>query len=69
MAIQIATRASVKLIKTGDGAKNPGGIHGRSKRLEFLGERRVAESGLFYFGRELEEIGEQSVEDVDLILE
>src|SRR5215472_7426002 len=69
LAIQIAARAGVKLIKACDGAKHPGRIHRFAQRFQSISKAGVAENGLLDFGRQLEQVGEQSVEDLKLLLE
>jgi hypothetical protein len=69
LAIKVAACASVEFIESGNGAENPSGVHGFAERFEFLGERQISQNRFLYFGRKLQEIGEQAVEDGDLIFE
>jgi len=48
---------------------NPPRIHRFSERFQFFRERSVAQDRLFYLRRKFKEIGEQAIEDADLILE
>src|SRR6266478_458004 len=69
LTVQISARAEVKLVKTGDGSENPGRIHRSTERLQFFCERSITQNGFFHLGREFKEIGEQAIENPDLILE
>src|SRR6266446_8730823 len=69
LAIQIAASPSVKFIESGNRAENPTRIHRLGKQFQFFGERNIAKNGFFDVGRELEEIGEQTMEDADLFFE
>ena len=67
LAIQIAASAGVKFVETGDGAHDPARIDGFGECFEFLCQRNVSQDGMLHARGELEEIGEQAVEDVDLV--
>src|SRR6266851_4505899 len=69
LAVQIAAGSGVKFVKTGNGAEHPGRIHGLAERFQFFRERSIAQDGFFQFGRKFKEIGEQAIENADLILE
>src|SRR6266566_9168364 len=69
LAIQVAARSCVKFVKARDGAENPRGIHGLGKRSQLFRERSIAQDRLFHVRRKFKEIGEQAVEDAELILE
>src|SRR5258707_3180022 len=69
LAVQVAARAEIKFVKTSDGAENPGGVDGLAERIQLFCEGSIPQGGLFQFGRKFEEIGEQAVENADLIFE
>ena len=69
MAVQIAAGADEQFVKTGDGAENPSRIDGIGEQFQFFRERSIAQDRCFQFGRKFKEIGEQAVENADLILE
>src|SRR5258706_15654941 len=69
LAVQIAARAEIKFVKTSDGAETPGGVDGLAERIQLFCEGSIPQGGLFQFGRKFEEIGEQAVENADLIFE
>lgn len=59
----------MELIKTADGAHDPALIYGLCERLELFCERSVTKARLFEAGSEFKKIGEQAVEDGNLIFE
>src|SRR6266702_6941529 len=69
LAIQVAARSGVKFVKARDGAENPRRIHGFGERFQIFRERSIAQDRLLQVRRKFKEIGEQAVEDADLILE
>src|SRR5258708_21108799 len=69
LTVQIAARAEVKLVKTGDGAENPARIDTSTERFQFFCERSIAQDRFFHFGRTFKEIGEHAVKVTDLVLD
>lgn len=59
----------MELVESGDGAENPSGVHGIGEQGQFFRKRSIAQDWIFYFRREFKEIGEQAVEDAELIFE
>src|SRR6266436_4133700 len=49
LAVQIAPRAGVEFVKTGDSAENPGRVYRFREELQFFDERRVPQDGRFHF--------------------
>jgi hypothetical protein len=69
LTIEVAAGAGVELIESGNGAQNPGGVYGFAERLKFLSKRQISQNRFLYIRRELQEIGEQAIENGDLIFE
>jgi hypothetical protein len=69
LAAKVAASAGVHFIDAGDGAHHPARVNRFGEGREFFGEVRVAQNWVLNAGSEFEEIGEEAVENGELIFE